>query len=336
MGVARARDLANGRALSDETIGRMRSYFARHAVDSQAKGFFQGEPGFPTAGRIAWDLWGGDAGERWVNSPKLSEMCTSLVMRESEPIDRIVDFLRSQPPIGLSWPDGIAITTIPFDRSIRPRARWVQRHQYPIQEVRVADLVAIQQMVGRERVIKYLKNGWEEPILVEPSGGKFLIADGHHRAVAASLCGDETILAYVAPEQQSQEMRESDPLAALFVATSLRYPKAGDHVDGLTVRAHVPNLSSIDGYFADSKTLPGVRVVPMSDLGGPRTVFYAANDFARSERLADAIRASGEINPLIIGVDDKGAFIIEGAHRFVALYYLKVKEFPAVVVMGNE
>jgi hypothetical protein len=133
-----------------------------------------------------------------------------------------------------------------------------------------------------------------------------------------------------------QEMRESDPLAALLVATSLRYPKAGDRVDGLTVRAHVPNLSSIDGYFADSKTLPGVRVVPMSDLGAPRSVFYAANDFARSEQLAEAIRQSGEINPLIIGVDDKGAFIIEGAHRFVAFHYLKVKEFPAVVVVGKD
>lgn len=74
----------------------------------------------------------------------------------------------------------------------------------------------------------------------------------------------------------------------------------------------------------------------MSDLGGPRTVFYAADDFERSERLADAIRASGEINPLIIGVDKEGPFIIEGAHRYVALYYLKATAFPAVVVVGDD
>ena len=138
-------------------------------------------------------------------------------------------------------------------------------------------------------------------------------------------------------QMRSRKMRdETEPLAALILATSLRYPPAGDVVDGLTVRQRVPNLDSIYGYFAKSKTLSGIRAVPMSDLGGPRSVFYAADDFARSERLADAIGASGEINPLIIGVDEKGPFIIEGAHRFVALWYLKVKEFPAVVVVGED
>jgi hypothetical protein len=114
------------------------------------------------------------------------------------------------------------------------------------------------------------------------------------------------------------------------------YPRAWKYVDGLLVRDRVPNLSSIDGYFAESETLRGVRTVPMSEFGGPRTVFYAADDFDRSERLAAAIAESGEINPLIIGVDKEGPFIIEGAHRFVALYYLKKKEFPAVVVIDLE
>jgi len=72
----------------------------------------------------------------------------------------------------------------------------------------------------------------------------------------------------------------------------------------------------------------------MSDLGDPKTVFYA--DFKRSERLAQAIGESEEINPLIIGFDEKGAFIIEGAHRYVALWYLKAKQFPAVVVVGQD
>ena len=109
-----------------------------------------------------------------------------------------------------------------------------------------------------------------------------------------------------------------------------RYPRAGKYVDDLLVRDHVPNLSSIDGYFSESETLRGVRIVPMSDFGGPRSVFYAADDFERSKRLARSIEASGEINPLIIGVDREGPFIIEGAHRFVALYYLKKTSFPAV------
>ena len=48
--------------LSIETIKRMNSYFSRHEVDKDATGWKQGEEGFPTAGRIAWELWGGDSG----------------------------------------------------------------------------------------------------------------------------------------------------------------------------------------------------------------------------------------------------------------------------------
>jgi HK97 family phage prohead protease len=65
VGVARARDLANGRTLSIETIRRMLSYFARHEVDKQGEGWSPGEDGYPSAGRIAWALWGGDPGRSW-------------------------------------------------------------------------------------------------------------------------------------------------------------------------------------------------------------------------------------------------------------------------------
>jgi len=79
VGVARARDLMNGRTLSADTIGRMVSYFARHEIDKQAEGFNDGEPGFPSAGRIAWELWGGDAGRDWSN-----EMAAAIEQAESE------------------------------------------------------------------------------------------------------------------------------------------------------------------------------------------------------------------------------------------------------------
>jgi len=62
--VARARSIING-DLSLDTISRMNSFFARHEVDKQAEGFSPGEEGFPSAGRIAWALWGGDAGQSW-------------------------------------------------------------------------------------------------------------------------------------------------------------------------------------------------------------------------------------------------------------------------------
>ena len=52
------------------TIGRvrkMRSYLARHEVDKKGKGWGPGQPGYPSAGRIAWALWGGNPGKAWAN-----------------------------------------------------------------------------------------------------------------------------------------------------------------------------------------------------------------------------------------------------------------------------
>lgn len=65
VGLARANQLVRKESLSSETVMRMYSFFSRHAVDKKAKGFSQGEEGFPSPGRVAWDLWGGDAGASW-------------------------------------------------------------------------------------------------------------------------------------------------------------------------------------------------------------------------------------------------------------------------------
>ena len=43
----------------------MFSFFSRHEVDKEAEGFFQGQEGYPSPGRVAWDLWSGDAGFDW-------------------------------------------------------------------------------------------------------------------------------------------------------------------------------------------------------------------------------------------------------------------------------
>ena len=68
VGIARARDISNGKNLSMDTVRRMSSYFARHEVDKEAEGFRQGEDGYPSNGRIAWALWGGDAGQSWAKA----------------------------------------------------------------------------------------------------------------------------------------------------------------------------------------------------------------------------------------------------------------------------
>ena len=67
VGVARANQIVRKDRLSPSTVRRMKSFFARHEVDKRAEGFRPGESGYPSAGRIAWALWGGDAGQTWSN-----------------------------------------------------------------------------------------------------------------------------------------------------------------------------------------------------------------------------------------------------------------------------
>jgi len=68
VGVARARQLINRQEVSAETVRRMHSYFSRHEVDKEGEGFSPGEDGYPSAGRIAWALWGGDVGQSWARN----------------------------------------------------------------------------------------------------------------------------------------------------------------------------------------------------------------------------------------------------------------------------
>jgi hypothetical protein len=58
-GVARATSLANGEAVSYETIRRMAAFFSRHEKNKSG--------GEDDAGFISWNLWGSDAGRAWAN-----------------------------------------------------------------------------------------------------------------------------------------------------------------------------------------------------------------------------------------------------------------------------
>jgi len=89
VGVARARDIINGSNLSISTVKRMYSFFARHEVDKKAEGFNSGEEGFPSAGRIAWGLWGGDAGQTW--SKRIVDRINSIDDRSYDIINDIAE-----------------------------------------------------------------------------------------------------------------------------------------------------------------------------------------------------------------------------------------------------
>ena len=65
VGVARAKQLADRDPVSAADVKSMKSYFARHAVDKDSGSHQWGSDKDPSAGYIAWLLWGGDAGKDW-------------------------------------------------------------------------------------------------------------------------------------------------------------------------------------------------------------------------------------------------------------------------------
>lgn len=96
VGLARANQLKDREPLSASTVLRMYSFFSRHEVDKKAQGFYSGQEGFPSKGRVAWDLWGGDGGYSWSKSKR------NQIMREREgKALKLVNITKAQIPSAL-------------------------------------------------------------------------------------------------------------------------------------------------------------------------------------------------------------------------------------------
>jgi hypothetical protein len=68
VGMNTARTLAEGGQIGIEKVRHIAKYFPRHEIDKKAEGWKPGDKNFPSRGRIAWALWGGDAGWRWAQA----------------------------------------------------------------------------------------------------------------------------------------------------------------------------------------------------------------------------------------------------------------------------
>lgn len=84
VGMNTARTLANGGQIGIEKVRHIAKYFPRHEVDKKGKGWEPGEDNFPSNGRIAWGLWGSDAGWRWARA---------IVQRENKAAMRAGGFM---------------------------------------------------------------------------------------------------------------------------------------------------------------------------------------------------------------------------------------------------
>lgn len=68
VGVRRAEQLIAREPLEPADIKSMYSYFARHEVDKKGRNW--ADPDRPSAGYIAWLLWGGEEGKKWVTEKR--------------------------------------------------------------------------------------------------------------------------------------------------------------------------------------------------------------------------------------------------------------------------
>ena len=68
VGLNTARTLAKGGQIGIRKVRHIAKYFPRHEVDKKGKGWDPGEDGYPSNGKIAWALWGGDPAWRWARA----------------------------------------------------------------------------------------------------------------------------------------------------------------------------------------------------------------------------------------------------------------------------
>jgi len=120
------------------------------------------------------------------------------------------------------------------------------------------------------------------------------------------------------------------------VATSFDRIEPGDSLGPYVAGTDVANTSSIAASLtAGYEVEPGIQRVPLSNFyagKSPNLLTGVADDLARSRALADEIRGSGRMDPLIVVLDAEGAYVLEGGHRLDAAYLLGAEAIPAIVV----
>ncbi len=118
--------------------------------------------------------------------------------------------------------------------------------------------------------------------------------------------------------------------------SSFKTISPGDSLGPFVAGKDVSNLSSIKaslepGYVVEH----GIQSVPLSSFYGgkrPNLNVGALNDINRSKDLAEQIKQSGRMDPLIVAIDKEGAYVLEGGHRLNAAYHLDATHIPALVV----
>jgi cation transport regulator ChaB len=197
VGIARARDLSNGKALSLDTVQRMKAYFDRHEVDK--KGATWSEQG---KGWQAWMGWGGDEGRAWAEKVIASVAKSYLSGAISASSGRTL-YLNQDNTAAIPFPyDPSSLASLNEDQKPRFYAALTDFQQLPTVSISISDLNAMQDRIDPAKVQRIIdsgdieEGGGKPPVVVRLRDGKMYIADGHHRVCAAWLSGLNSIDCY--------------------------------------------------------------------------------------------------------------------------------------------
>lgn len=178
VGVARARDLSNGRGVSLDTIGRMVSFFARHGAQKPAN---VGTDSQPTPWLIAWLLWGGDAGREWAESVWRRQgpdaAMEDLMLRETTTWVAMREPLEYREPM-FSVPDGLKV-----GRPIRVLSCGAVRSRVSGEEIQTLSRDALEDMA---RLV--VERSAEDPVVIDfGHASSPMLSDSTDSAKAVSL-----------------------------------------------------------------------------------------------------------------------------------------------------
>ena len=123
VGIRTARMIINNE-LTPDRVTRMFSFHSRHQVDKEAEGYNSGEKGYPSNGRIAIALWGGDAGFSF-SERKREEIVEEEEKRVSAKIKTALENKRDEhneeiKGLSLDWDGSVTLPMLEkvFDRGV--------------------------------------------------------------------------------------------------------------------------------------------------------------------------------------------------------------------------
>lgn len=132
-GVQRAVNLKNGDALSLATVKRMHAFFSRHQKNFAPEK--KESDGGPTAGTIAWYLWGGNAGKSWADgivaqAEKVQKVEGAYVLGDGKPPAQGKSFVQGDGnSYGVQKDDGAIGPTA--DGVHVPGTKWMEKSDDP-------------------------------------------------------------------------------------------------------------------------------------------------------------------------------------------------------------